>query len=613
MCVVLVCMIASVRSLLTCNIMSDSGISVSTSSVLSGLCWSSISGETKGLAVVSGSTNENGDIYFERCGFYDITGTGFSAEGGAVSLTLQGKVAFVSCEFKRVSAEGGGGGFYLRNTESLVVSECLFEDVSASGYYGGAFYVTLNRESGFLQVGDSQFLECISGSKGSICYCTLAGYPKPTLANCTFDNCNISCSKLEQTLSYAVYLDTAGNEFPVTFRKCLFNLDATFDSELLLFDTTGPVVFEYDSFNGTKTGASLVKYTWDAWKSLEVVECDFLHVTAECDGIAIDTEGVSSVIISNCTFEDCISQTQGIGGVVVVRADTTACQISNCHFTGNSCSSEAHSLRIFTSSVNVTGCSFSSHTGALPVIKVEGGSALLSIGDFTISHCLFENNSLDGAQTGVITFPEDKVVRFSACQFLNNQASVTLSKCTKLAFEYCYFFVSLGETYYPVIRDNGTPVLEVTHCSFAHSGDEPNGGVSYVQIDNSECQATVSQSCFGSSQGSAIQGGNQDVSDDTVFGEDCKPPELDPIPDSPVEPEPEPDPDSASQPIIVPGEDSTTVPLPLDSGDEFPTGAVVGGIFGAIAFIAIVCVVVYVLVRRRRQGSASESLNPEEQ
>ena len=612
-------MIATVRSLLTCDSMSNSGIILDTASELSGLCWSGISQSAGGTAVKADSSTTSGDVHFERCGFYDLTATSSSADGGAVSLSIQGNVAFLFCEFKTVKTNNKGGGFYSGNTESLIVHGCLFEDVSAPDANGGAFWVSLNREKGFLEVSDSQFLECVCGTgrwggHGSVCYCTLAGSPKPTLANCTFDNCNISCSQLEKALSYAMYLDTAGNEFPVTFRKCRFNLDATFESELLLFDTTGPVVFEYDCFNGTKTGASLIKYTWDAWKSLEVVECDFLHVTAECDGIAVDTDGVSSVIISNCTFEDCISQTQGVGGVVVVRATTTACQISNCHFTANSCNSEAHSLRLFTSSVNVTGCSFSSHTGTLPVIKVEGGSALLSTGDFVMSDCRFENNSLDGAQTGVITFPEDKIVRFSVCQFLSNQASVTLSKCAKLSFDYCYFFVSLGEeTYYPVIRDNGTPVLEVTHCSFAHSGDEPNGGVSYVQIDNSECQATVSQSCFGSSQGSAITGGNQDVSDDTVFGEDCKPPEGDPIPDSPAEPEPEPDPDSASQSPIVPGEDSTTVPLPLDSGDEFPTGAVVGGIFGALAFIAIVCVVVYVLVRRRRQGSASESLNPEEQ
>lgn len=282
-----------------------------------------------------------------------------------------------------------------------------------------------------------------------------------------------------------------------------------------------------------------MKYTWEAWKSVEVLNCEFLQATGSCDGVAIDTDRVSSATISNCTFDHCTSQKPQQGGVVIVRTATTDCQIYDCHFIANSCQNQTLSLRLMvTSSITITGCSFSNHIGSFPVLKADGDGALLSVCD-----CCFEDNILDAGRTGIIAFPEGKSASLIHCQFLNNQATVTLSKCSKFSFDSCYFLVSPGKAFYPIIRDNGTPKIEVTSCGFANMGAEPAGGSFCVRIDNKDCKVTVSRSCFGSSRDSAISGGQQHVTD-TVFGEDCQVPDWDPSESAVV-----PDPESESEPL----------------------------------------------------------------
>lgn len=577
---------------LTCAEMSHQHTRMNTGTVLSGWCWGDISTEW-GRTAISIGYNKRADFTFERCGFYNLTAG--ANNGGAVSLGLRGTHRFLFCEFKRVSTGVNGGAFWAGEAVNLIVHECLFDNVTAREGNGGVFVTFLPDIGGSLQVSNSEFIQCTcgTGSKGSICFCQTP-LTKPLLANCTFDNCTISCSDTEKSMKYAIYFEIRGTEVPFTFRKCVFDLDVAFDS-LFLFDTVGPVVFESDIFRRTKTQAPLIKYTWEAWKSVDVLNCEFSQATGTCDGVAIDTDRVSSATISNCTFDHCASQKPELGGVVIVRPATTDCQIYDCHFIANSCQNQTLSLRLMViSSITVTGCRFSSHVGAFPVLKADGEGALLSICD-----CCFEDNVLDAGRTGIIAFPEGKSASLIHCQFLSNQATVTLSKCSKFSFDSCYFLVLPGKAFYPIIRDNGTPRIKIARSSFGNLGAEPAGGSFCVRIDNKDCQVTVSRSCFGSSRDSAISGGQQHVTD-TVFGEDCQPPDWDPS--ESVEPDPE------SESPWDPDE-STAPPFPADS--DFPTGAVVGGVLGGVAFVAIVCGVAYGLVRRKRKGNGTEGVPQE--
>lgn len=322
-------------------------------------------------------------------------------------------------------------------------------------------------------------------------------------------------------------------------------------------------------------------------------------MTAACDGSVVDSDGVTSVVLSNCTFGSCTTTAGTGGGVVVIRDKTTESQILDCHFIANSCGAGVLSLRIIsTSFVNLTGCTFSSHTGDFPVLKAEGSSALQSTGDFLINDCLFKDNSLAGDKTGIAAFPSDKIVQFENCTFTNNKASVTLTKCSKVVFDLCFFIFSLDNPYYPVIRDNGTPELHITRCSFTGT---PSDGSKYVII-SSECTPTISQSCFGSDENNAIEippdsdianGGNK-------FGVECE---------APWDEVPGPGPDPGSDPGPDPGDGtdknpSLDIPPPENPSldDDFPYGAVIGGVVGAIAAVAVVVVLVFFFVLKKRRN-----------
>ena len=570
---------------ITCETPAETYTSDSGSSFI-GMCWSDL----KTQAVKANL--KGGEMYFERCGFYNVN---YGNDGGAVYINGDGNHVFKYCEFKQVStAEYRGGGFFMENVASVLVHGCTFEEASAPGWLGGAFCVRPSKSGGFVYIRDTEFSECTAGTyDGAVGHCEVTG--SAALQNCTLENCSISYSQTKE-LKSCIYLSMKGADVPLIVKDCVFIFSVSFSSQCLHLSTGGTVVFEGDVFNGIQSENALVKYGTYEWSKLNVFDCEFQQVVAPCDGAVIDTDSIPSVTVSNSTFKECKATSGTLGGVVLIRASTTSCQITGCNFVANSCPAQVHSLRIVsTSAVNLTGCSFSGHTGALPVLKADEDTSLLSSSDFLLVDCVFDENSLDGSQTGIIAFPADKVVYFSRCAFTNNQATVTLTKCAKASYDQCFFNVSLDKgTYYPVIKDNGTPEIDIIGCSFAHSGTEPDGGVTYVQVSET-CKANITQSCFGSSEGSAVSGVG---ASDSVFGAECE---------VPWEPTPAP-------PDEKPDEDVTTTPdaNPPPADSPFPYGAVIGGVIGAIAFIAIVAVVIYfVILRRHRQKRDESSQSPE--
>ena len=603
------CLLAHVGCL-TCDASRYTG---SASSFI-GLCWSF--GDTTsspGAAVsVTVPDSESTTTYFENCRFYNM-GTK-SQNGGAVYINGKGTHEFHFCEFNNVQGGGSGGAICAENIWNVVVDTCIFDKVQA--LKGGALYFTMTTDTKTCQVSGSQFVDCIVVEEsfygevykydGAVAYFSPppASAVKVALAECTFENCSISYSQTEPLAFLScIYLELTTTESPVTFQDCVFNgAGNTYEEYYLKILECQRLLLKNNTFNQVKiTGTNPLLKPDEACKSLEVLDCDFQTVTSACDGSVVDSQGITSVTLDNCSFGSCSATETTSGGVVVVSAGTGECQVIDCKFVANSCDKGVHSLRIIsTSFVNLTRCTFSGHTGSLPVLLADGGSALQSTNDFLINDCVFNDNSLSDI-TGVIVFPTDKSVQFDRCTFTNNQASVTLTKCSKMSFDFCFFTVS-GDATVPVIRDNGTPELQITGCSFAHTGTEPEGGSTYqyVVIENEKCNAVISQNCFSSDNKNAIQlpsGAN--VGNGNEFGAECQepwnPPEQ---PGSSGNTDPEVPPPASSDPIL---------------NDEFPYGPVIGGVIGGIAVIAVLAILIFFfVVRRKRQPTQTESDNNSE-
>lgn len=560
----LLCMCWAVAGL-DCDVMNGETVSTNTATSLTGHCWDGSSKHV--VSIPSG----NGIVTLERCGFYSINSG--SSDGGAVATSGVG-VTFLLCEFKDVTTSEVGGGFCVRTSPVISVDSCLFEHVGEGAWRGGVFYATPTAD---LDVRNSQFVQLLKVTDGSLCYCE-----QTTPSNFTFENCTFSCNQSE-TLTSGFYCAFNNKDVPITVRDCVFNCDASFSSYLFYFKSKGDIVFEQDTFNGIGTDKSLMTGFNAAWKTLQVLGCDFQNVTTPCP--AIDTQDIVSVVIDNCSFENCNStageEEETQGGVVVIGAETTQFTISTCRFIANSCTKGVHSLHILSSSAfNLTNCTFSGHVGSLPVLKAETPAAsLLSSDEFALVDCVFEENALDGKTTGIVTFPQDKAVRIERCSFVDNKASVTQTQCTKIVYDSCFFNVSLDDSYCPPIGDYGTPAIEIISCSFAHygaTGDDSDPV--YVEITGENCQVNVSDACFGSGETNAISGGNVTQSG-SQFGADCQPPWA---------PPPE---ISESQEIEDP--------------DDFPLAAVVGGVVGAVVVIVIIVVIVVLLTRRKKVSSTS--------
>ena len=157
-------------------------------------------------------------------------------------------------------------------------------------------------------------------------------------------------------------------------------------------------------------------------------------------------------------------------------------------------------------------------------------------------------------------------------------------------FDFCFFTVSLDDAPVPVIRDNGTPEIQITGCSFAHTGTEPEGGSTYqyVLIENKECNTVISQNCFSSDDKNAIQlpsGAN--VGNGNEFGAECQEP---------------------WNPPEQPGSSGNTDPEdPPSLNDDFPYGPVIGGVIGGIAVIAVLAVLIFFFVVRRKRTESDNN------
>ena len=584
--------------------------------LFSGVCWSGINGgfPAGGGAVYVNVLNGAPNIEFRFCGFSDIK---MSGSGGAVYINAAGQVSFVSCEFSNIESRDSGGAVYIATGGPFVVRDTDFTDVRSGGF-GGAFYAQLTQGAASVQVIDSSFVKCVCGvgwsrlQSGTICYCTLTTPGTQGTDLWKFESCEFR--EMSEKMASGVYCACTGNnQANMKIKNCTFNIVGLFEHGALDLQSNGPLIIEETIFNNMN-GGFLYHSPSNPPAKVDIRDSRFNEATSEREGVVIDTQDIKTVNLDNVTFNGCKSSatvSTASGGVVLVRSSTTTCEVNECKFYGNNIESQTHALcliLVLPSSVVISGCTFSSHAGAVPVLKVEeasGTSKLLETYDFTLTNCHFEDNNLD-ANAGLIVFPGGaKTTQCKGCWFLNNQGTIC-TQWTQCAFEECRFRVSVSDQqlHTPVKQEPSDAQAEFTFlkCIFVHSGSLPDGAEGIFLSVAESTILNLTDCCFDTNEPTSISGGQQTLTNTNFSDSECII-----SPDDPPEP-----------PIVIPTEgiestqsdigpdeeDSSELDPTRDDSSESPskspTGAIVGGVIGALAAVAVVVLLVYFLVLRKR-------------
>ena len=563
------------------------------------LCWQGeLSNGGGAVHILMGSAMT---IEFVSCGFHDLVAGG---DGGAVYVNWQVNFCFTGCEFTNVKSGGNGGAVTSEQALTCLVQNCVFNDLKADGF-GATFYLKMNSNEPVFRVIDTKFSKCISISfnpEGSICHCTMSKAGAEGADSFRFENCEFTDTDQADEMKTGIQCAWSANSLAeMKIKNCTFDLARPFSTAALYLQSKGPVIIEETVFKKINGGGWLNSYERS---KLDVRDSQFIEVKGEQDGIAIDTQDITAVNLDNVTFSRCSTTMSTLGGVVLVRSSTQSCTVNECRFIGNSCMSEAQSLRVvLPSAVVISGCTFSSHTGAVPVLKVEGQ---LETDDFTLTDCHFKDNTLD-ENAGLIVFPVGKTTQCKGCWFWNNQGTITTNWGQVAAFEDCRFRVSFSndqQTHTPVKQESGATEFTFLKCVFVHGGTVPNDAVGIFLSVTDAATLNVTECCFETDQTTSISGGQQTVKDTNFSSSDCI-----------IEPDDPPEP-----PIVVTTDiDYTQSGIGPDEGDSSeldptrddssespnknPTGAIVGGVIGALVVVAVVVLLIYFLVLKRRMDT----------
>ena len=553
-------------------------------------CWSGIevSEDGGGVRAVFNKITGNGDVNLDSCRFINIR-----ANRGGALFTQQIYSQIANCVFEQTEATSGPGGAILaERCFGIQIRVCNFTACQATA--GGAAFNIVAAEENInpaynFWINECRFRECNGGDvEGSIC--SLTG---EKVRGASFEDCHVigessfnakSGFKLKSSESFAVT-----NSF--------FDISGTFS--VGLWDIkNAQLTFTGVTVKNVRSGdAGIPAFCVPPSSSVTYENCRFINLSARYEGCAIDSNNMTTLIVTNCTFQECVLREAGgdeqRGGVVLVRTSTSTCQLTNCTFSKNSGNCQAQSLRIVSGeqTVTVAKCQFVGHSGSLPILKISpppNSASFLAEYSLQMNQCTFKDNNLDGTQTSLVELRS--ATNCSNCVFLNQYSSgiKSASTCT---FTDCYFCQYLLDpsAVYPIIHDTGPSTLSFSNCSFAHTGAEiptTTQGL-YVKITYDSPVHFADHTCMDvmksiaiSSAGSITYG--PESSEDSVFY-NC---ELWSMPSTPPS---EPAPTA-----------TFTAPAPQAAGKKPPLGAIVAGSVIGIVVIVVVIVILAVIVRRKR-------------
>lgn len=400
------------------------------------------------------SKEESGSPSFDmsNCSFEDCRGTGlvFSREGVSV-----GGVSFTGCNFSSCEA-------LILELQSLGDSLTLF---------------------------DCSFLEChTEASKSSICV-----IEKPNLAvdirNCVFEMCggsdgsaiSIVCEDLtlisnefnglREGSGYGIQVGLVNKEKELSFDHCKFSNNGANVTEkfINISDEHKSVSFidcEFREMGATTGGGALKLNLVQEGAKLSLLRCVFFACYCKNDGGAIHGQGTNTIIIEECTFQECYClegyPEAGGGGAVYIKYTTKSATVSHCKFINNTSPRNGQSVELqcvpgydtFYESVTLFNCSFLNHAyGSIVCFVYSNGDNVIlfnSTQDYTLSSCIFQGNEMKPSPLsdyGVFTGSTTGDIRYEDCQFISNTgldgtASCLIAlhhKCATCSVEHCNF------------------------------------------------------------------------------------------------------------------------------------------------------------------------------
>lgn len=371
----------------------------------------------QGNSTARGSFMADGSrtIVLDSCVFTKNRTNGTNLCAGA--YTLASTATITNCNFTDLRSLGSCGAMWLNGNNvanlPLIVRNCTFERDTASGFGGGAFYIT---SAASATITDCKVSNCIAASGGGATFVGFAAVA--TFRNCTF-NKNSTASA-----GGASFTQNAGSV--ITYDNCTFTENKS---------GSGSSGFGGAIFCGFYGENSVTNCTFTKNESmniggaismqndtskLTVTGCTFAENSAVSSGGAIYQNVGPDVIINTSTFS---TNSSNFGAGISAdgsAADKSTLTISRSKFFGNSATTQGGAL-------NLEGSLVTSVSNTLFIQNLGGnGGAISNNGTgrdttiATITYCTFAENL--GDRPCLVQFEPKDSLRAQATMILQNNA-----------------------------------------------------------------------------------------------------------------------------------------------------------------------------------------------
>ena len=383
-------------------------------------CVTSAEGETPGGILFLGASSVVGEVYVETCFVTGGPSTFIRVDGNAQGISVSGS-EFDECHFalkgfiyivgesELVEAFSVSGRnftncdsfasstlFQISNgtCHSVTIDGCLFESTRGGGTVG--LFNVVSSELRFVN-NDVSFTEVV---ERAVCQFGLRDVSQDLRIE------GDRFSGLGANLSWGRFVHVTEDHQQVSFVNCIFE------------DTVhlGGPCFSIDVEN------------------LNVFGCIFRRLSCRGNGAAIHTGGSRHLIVENCSISSCSSDAGGEGGGVAsgggglyLEYKLKSASIEGCVFTSNKCArNNGQSIQVpFNDNVNglvIFNCTFKSHVGPSIICftYTKNGTNYIYDHQYDITGCVFEGNTVDSGDYGLVRMNSSVGIRYSNCAFINN-------------------------------------------------------------------------------------------------------------------------------------------------------------------------------------------------
>ena len=369
----------------------------------------------KGGGAIYGATRR---LTLVESNFTRCTCSAGTSTGGAV-LACAG-IQCDRCEFSNCQSSGNGGAVWASigsrdDQKPVQVSHSLFD--TCVGVNAGGLYVNDGKDD--CEVSYCQFISCTGRNAEAASVCINATALEFRNVSVSVRNAGRSFVMLVGSQRYEIIgceIDgRGGSYFNTETAQCILLPNEC--SEIVIVDS------KFSNFGKDYNSGGAFRFSCkEPEMMVNLTRCHFDNVkvkqSQELHGGALAFfagTGSFNVIIDQCQFEDCNSETGRAGAVYLGSLLTGVCRIDGTHFTNNR--------------ATVDGCGQSLELGE---------SAGLEI---TIQSCFFEEHE---GYVFSLSFGRDKSPVFTDCHFIGSMATkdngiMLLSGITEVSFDRCSF------------------------------------------------------------------------------------------------------------------------------------------------------------------------------